>query len=213
VKLLAKGRWLLFLCGACEAVSAILYFKHAERGFHSTISLHLVAWLALAAGAAAIAAAIWPYRRDAFLIVLHGASLFALGLLLSGAFGSRVSLRAIASLVALAAASASLIAFRAALRLGRESRVSRAQVARLVALAALIFAISFVVLASGVFRSAPGSNPEMIWLGIYFAFSAVATLALTSPRSSPYLPPSAPIRASVTAGSAPQSMGATRTGA
>src|ERR1700730_4220501 len=96
---LIKSWWLLALCGVLDAIISVINFDHAGNGFHGNAVMQ-VGMLALAAGACTIAAGMWSSKnRRSWLLVLNGLALGALGLILTGIFGSRIQFRTIALLI------------------------------------------------------------------------------------------------------------------
>src|ERR1700680_6580 len=102
---LIKTWWLLALCGVLDAIISVINFDHAGNGFHDGTVMRM-GMLALAAGACTIAAGIWSSRKGkSWLLMLNGLAFGALGLILTGIFGSRIQFGTIALLVVVMAMS------------------------------------------------------------------------------------------------------------
>ena len=84
-----KYRWLLLLCGAFEAIYAVvnLVMRDADgswtiRKFAERSTVLLLGKLALAAGVCATGAGIWSLREPrSWLLLMNGAALSAIGLI------------------------------------------------------------------------------------------------------------------------------------
>jgi len=172
-----RAWWLLAAC-ALEAVAAVLYFRSAgDQGFHLRNTVVLLGRLVLATGACAIAAAVRTAPRNWFL-ALNGMGFGFLGLVLNGVFGFRIGFRAIAFLILITALSMAAVEWRAGLRLRHEQHDWRAVIFIVSALLLLLFGAIFGVMTITGLKTAPGSNPELVLLGWYFALSAASTLVL-----------------------------------
>lgn len=79
---LTKNWWLLALCGALDAIIAVIYFKHAGQGFHAPPDVPFLGKLTAAAGACTIVAGILGSRKGkSWLLILNGVACSALGLI------------------------------------------------------------------------------------------------------------------------------------
>jgi hypothetical protein len=176
----AKKSWrLLLLCGLFEAITSVLYFGHAMHGFHSNGGIALLGKLALGGCACTVAAAIWsPARSKSWLLVLNGLALGALGLVLNGVFGFKISFRTIALLVIIMAVSTGLLELIAAKTLWRLHQPGAGWIPGLIGAASVAFALAFLVLGFGGIRVEPGSHSDFLWLGSYFGFSAICMVGL-----------------------------------
>lgn len=176
---LTKAWWLLALCGVLEAVIAIIYFimqNASPLTFHRWhLTVMLLGRFTLAAGVCMIAAGIWRFfRSQAWLLVLNGLALTALGVIYTFFVGSRISFRTIALLIILMAISAAVPELQTARIMWRYGAAGW-----LLALAGALsvaFAFVFVVLGFGGLKAEPGSHQELLWLGFYFIFSAICML-------------------------------------
>ena len=175
----SKRWWLLALCGVFYAITSVIYFSHAEHGFMSQRSVVFVGKLALAAGACTIAAGIWRSAKDtSWLLVLNGLSLGVLGLVFNGVFGFRISFRTVALLIIMMAGSIGILELLSARNLRRQHYLTDGWALGFAGVASLGFALIFLVLGFGLVKIQPGSHPDLLWLGSYFAFGAICMLAL-----------------------------------
>ncbi len=111
--MLIKTWWLLALCGILDVIISVINFDHAGNGFHTKSPVMQMGMLALAAGACTVAAGMWSSRRGrSWLLVLNGLAFGALGLILTGIFGSRIQFRTIAALIVVMALSIGIYELR-----------------------------------------------------------------------------------------------------
>jgi uncharacterized membrane protein HdeD (DUF308 family) len=176
----AKSWWLLLLCGILEVIYCGMNFLMlrpngtlALRTFVSRRSTIVdMGMLALGAGVCVIAAAVWNSRKtSAWLLALNGVALTALGLIFMFWTGA-LSFRTIALLFAVMAISAGVYELAIA-RAARWPWVAMGIVSFAFAAAFLSFAFRWIQL--------PGSpTASFIWMGSYFAFSAVCMFILAA---------------------------------
>jgi uncharacterized membrane protein HdeD (DUF308 family) len=141
---LIKNWWLLALCGVFDAVLSVIYFMH-DTGFNTMNPVLLIGKLAVAAGAFTIAAGIWRSTTGkCWTLVLNGLALGALGLLFNGIFGFRISLRTIALLMVVIAASSGILYLATARALRRQRRVADGWFLGLAAAASVGFVLGFL---------------------------------------------------------------------
>ncbi|HLI29609.1 MAG TPA: hypothetical protein VKV79_00745 [Terriglobia bacterium] len=163
---------LLALCALLEAAISVVYFGHVGSGFVLRSSVLFLGKLTLAAAICAIAAGLWRFaNRRAWLLVLNGLALAALGLMFNGAFGFKISFRTIALVMIVMAASISIL------------ETARHRIA---SVASTAFAVAFLVFALGWIKLSPTWPGEtLLLLGAFFAFSALCLgrEALQSPPS------------------------------
>ncbi len=179
--------WLLAICGVLEAVIAVIYLVTALDGrltFHAwNAAVALAGKLAIAAAACVILAGVW--RLTSWFLILNGLGLGALGLI-QFTFVRRfpVSFLTIALLVIVMAASSGVLGFIIARSLRREQHPAAESLFEVAAAVSICFALMFFALGVHWIRMTPGSHVELLWLGAYFAFSAICMLALPfgSPR-------------------------------
>ena len=106
IQTLTKNWWLLAVCGVLDAVMSVIYFDHAQHGFHGLTDIVFLGRVALAAGACTIAVGLWRSANGkSWPLVLNGVALGALGLILNGIVGFRISFRTIALLIIVTAIS------------------------------------------------------------------------------------------------------------
>jgi uncharacterized membrane protein HdeD (DUF308 family) len=180
IQTLSKNWWLLVVCGVLYAVMSAINFGHVANGFHAARDVVFMARVALAAGACAIVAGVWGSKKDSsWFLALNGLALVALGLLLlrAGA-GARVGVRSIMFLMILMAISLGIVELAASRTMRRLHQFADRWVLATAGVISLAFVLPFVALGFGWVRIEPPSNPELLWFGLYFAFSAVCMLGL-----------------------------------
>ena len=174
IQTLMKNWWLLALCGVLDAIySATNFFMQdpdgslALRKFAVQGTVVFLGRLALAAGACTIAAGIWRSAKGkCWLLVLNGLALSALGLILNGIFGFRISFRTIALLLVVMALSIGIFELATARTLRRH--VPDKWFLGLAGAASVGFALVFLWIKPG-----PGAHADFLWFGSYFGFSAI----------------------------------------
>ncbi len=173
IETLTKNWWLLALCGLLNAILSAIYLDHyAKAGFHSWSAVMLAGGLLLAAGVITIAAGISRTSRGhSWLLMLNGVAAAALGLMLTGAFGSKISLRSIALLMMVAALSIGSLELTAA-------RLVQRPFLRIAGAISFVFAAAFFYYVFRWTTPQPGSLTDLLWFGCYFAFSAICMLVL-----------------------------------
>jgi uncharacterized membrane protein HdeD (DUF308 family) len=176
---LIKSWGLLALCGVLDAIISVINFDHAGNGFHSRAPVTNMGMLALAAGACTIAAGIWSSRRGkSWLLVLNGLAFGALGLILTGIFGSRTQFRTIAVLIVVMAMSIGIYELVTARTLRRQHHVADEWLLGAAGVASVGFALVFFAFVFGWIKLEPGPSQTVLWLASYFGFSAVCMLGL-----------------------------------
>jgi uncharacterized membrane protein HdeD (DUF308 family) len=180
-----KNSWPLALCVVLDAMISVIYFAHAGNGFHASKDVVFLGRLTLAAGICTIAAALWNSRNGrSWLLLLNGLALGALGLILTGIFGSRISFRTIALLVILMAVSVGIFEMGSARILRRQRHVTEGWLLAAAGVVSLGFAVMFLALGLNWIKLDPGSPGQtLLWLGSYFGFSAICMLGLGPRRS------------------------------
>jgi hypothetical protein len=177
----AKKRWPLLFCGIFEVIYCGMTFFMLRpdgtltlRTFVSRRSTIVdMGLLALGAGVCLIAAAIWNFKKiSSRLLALNGIALSVLGFVFVFWTGP-ISFRTIALLIATLAISAGAY----------ELAIART-VRRLWIVAGIVsfsFAVAFVSFAFSWIELIHGSPmATFIWIGSYFAFSAICMFALTA---------------------------------
>jgi hypothetical protein len=179
---LVAGWWLLALCGIADAVCAAMHLFMLD--YDGSLRLRTFAFsvwdmcmVALVAGACAIAAGAWNFRRgSAWLLSLHGLALGAFGVVgISPLVKGPLSFRPISLLFVLMAVSAGAFALRSA----RAQRNRSLTVAALnvFGAASLGFAVSFIAVGFGWVRRQPPYF-YWIWMSSYFALCSAFMLYL-----------------------------------
>lgn len=178
IQTLSKNWWLLVVCGVLYAVISFINFGHAA-GFHAMRDVFLMGRIALAAGACTIVAALWGSRKgSAWFLALNGLALIALGLLLSGIAGSRISLLPIALLVAVMAITLGIVEFDVARAMRHLHHLADGWVLVLAGVVTIAAALPLVALGLRWVTIAPGSSLGIVWFSLYFGFSAICMLVL-----------------------------------
>jgi uncharacterized membrane protein HdeD (DUF308 family) len=184
IRTLAKNWWLLAICGALDAtISAIYLIMQGTNGpvladsWNGTVSL--VGELAMAAGVCAILAAIWRSGTGrSWALALNGLALATLGYIQYGLTRFPISILTVAVLIVVMTVSFGILTL--AVARGLRGRLHRADSWFLGAAGIVSAAFVFPPVAFGLrwIPLAPGSHPDFIWLGSYFAFAAICTMAL-----------------------------------
>jgi len=169
--------WSLGLCVALEATIAIAYFNYAAYGTHSPDTVVLLGALTLTAGIFTIAHSIMNTsdgRR--WLLVLNGLACSSLGLILT--LATRVAFPTMALLII--GMALSLGAYQVAkVGLPRPDRGPE-WLAGVTGIVALSFAVVFLGFVFRWIKLNPASPAQsFLWVGSYFAFSALCMLGTT----------------------------------
>jgi uncharacterized membrane protein HdeD (DUF308 family) len=184
IQTLVKNWWLLALCGVLDAgISAIYFLMQGTDGPVLSRSwsgmVVLVGKLAMAAGVCTVGAAVWRSRNGKnWALGLNGVALAVLGFVQYGLTRFRISILVVAVLVVVMAVSIGV----AELGIARDFRRRRfdadswlfglvGMVSVAVALPSLAFGLRWIPIE-------PGSRVDLIWLGCYFAFAAISTIAV-----------------------------------
>jgi uncharacterized membrane protein HdeD (DUF308 family) len=180
VQTLIKTWWLLALCGVLDAIISIINFDHAGNGFHTKAPVTQIGMLALTAAACTIAAGVWSFRKGkSWLLVLNGLAFGALGLILTGIFGSRIQFRTIALLIVTMAMSIGIYELATIRTLLHERHVADEWFLGAAGAVSIGFALVFFAFVFRWIKLDPGSPAQsLLWLGCYFGFSAVCMLGL-----------------------------------
>jgi uncharacterized membrane protein HdeD (DUF308 family) len=179
IQTLTKNWWLLAVCGVLDAVMSVIYFDHAQHGFHGLTDIVFLGRVALAAGACTIAVGLWRSANGkSWLLVLNGVAVGALGLILNGIVGFRISFRSIALLIIVTAISIGVLELITARTLRLQRQIGDGWFFGSAGLISLGFALAFFALGFRWIKPQPGSLSELLWLGAYFAFTAICTLGL-----------------------------------
>ncbi len=142
-------------------------------------TIALMGKLLLAAGACTIAAGIWRSATGkCWLLVANGLALGALGVLFTGVFGHKISLRTIALLITVTAMSIGTLELVTAGILRRQQHVAYGWLLGVAGAVSLSFALAFFALGFHWINVAPESHSDIIWIGSYFGFTAICMLGL-----------------------------------
>lgn len=184
VETLTRNWMLLVVFGILDAIISVAYsvmwYTDGPVTFHSwNGTIVLLGKLAIGAAFVAIAASLWRASRGkCWPLALHGFALGALGVILYGFTGFRISLLTIALLIVVMAVTLGILALILSQSLGHRRRTADRWVSSLVGVAAGGFALTFLALGFRWIEIGPGSHVDLFWLGAYFAFSAACLLAL-----------------------------------
>lgn len=175
--------WLLVFSAVAYALMSVVYFLLEQDGqlaFHSWRSLvTFLGELALAAAVCTIAAGLTRFiNGQGWLLVLNGLAMGALGVIYIYLIHYRISFLSIALLVILMAITSGSFEFAAARTLWHRGNVWDGRLLGLAGVASVGFAVAFLALGLRWIRIEPGSHTDLLWLGLYFGFSAAGTLVL-----------------------------------
>jgi hypothetical protein len=188
-----EGWWLLALCGIIDATIAGMNFlmlnpdgRFSLRRFALPDTVWDMSVLALAAGACAIAAALWNLGKGSSrLLALHGLALACFGVIgASPLVRGPISFRPISLLFVLMAVSAGALTLRTSQGLRNDARNRRFLIVTGAALFG--FACSFPVVGFGLVRL-QSPNSYWIWMSSYFSITALSflSMAISLRRSGP----------------------------
>src|SRR5947209_2170853 len=167
VVMLVKNWWLLAVCAILDAAVSVIYLVMREEAVPLTFhawgrTILLLGQLTIAAGACTIAAALWRSAKGrCWLLVLNGGAMVALGVIYVYFVRYSISFRTIALLIILMAVSIGVLELLSARRLG--------WVLAFAGLASIGFALVFAAFGFHAVSIAPGTHPDLLWLGLYFA--------------------------------------------
>jgi hypothetical protein len=183
---LVKNSWLWALCGSIEVIYALLnvFMQSADgslriRDHFARGAGALLGSLALTAGVCTVAASLWRFEnRKSWILTPSGLALSALGLILMFWKGP-LSFRTIALLIIVMAVSIAIHAFANA------TNVNHSPWGKWFHPLARAIAVGFAILSFGLaFRwIEPLPFQLQLWMGSYFAFSAIYLLAMGVPNS------------------------------
>ncbi|HEY1183069.1 MAG TPA: DUF308 domain-containing protein [Bryobacteraceae bacterium] len=185
IQTLSKNWWLLALAGVFDAMlSAMNFFIERPDGsltLRATVrygsTLEQMGMLALAAGVCTIAAGIWSSGKGrAWLLVLNGLALSALGLIFSFRANRPIAFRTIALLVAVMAIGIGIYELTTARALRPHGTAKW-----LLGAAGAVsvgFALVFLALAFRQMNVERSPLTDFLWFGSYYGFSAICKLGL-----------------------------------
>jgi hypothetical protein len=126
-----------------------------------------------------IAAGLWRSTRGkSWFLVLNGLALSALGLILNGIFGFRISFRTIALLLVVMAMSIGIFELVIARALRRQRHIADEWFLGLAGAASVVFALAFLAFGFRWIELEPRPHADFLWFGSYFGFSAICMLGL-----------------------------------
>ena len=181
---LAKNWWLLLLSGLSYAlISSIFFFMQGGFGsltFHEWgVTVVRSGELMLAACVFSIAAGLFTRNGAGWLLVLNGLALGCLGIVNSYlARRYRISILTVMLLVMAMAISMGLLEWSAGRALVRRHRMADGWIFSAAGMISIAFAVPFLALGLQWIRLGPGSRLDALWLGLYFGFAAISTVAL-----------------------------------
>jgi hypothetical protein len=172
---LTKNWMLLGLCGILEAIiSGIFLSVHSLNG-----TVILLGKLAMAAGVLTIAGGVWRSATGkCWLLALNGLALGGLGVIWYALIRFRISLLTLALLVVVMALSVGVLELGITPTMRRQGHIMDQWFLPLTGVASIGFTLGFLALGLGWIKIEPGSNLDLLWLGSYFAFSALWKLGL-----------------------------------
>ena len=193
IQTLSKNWWLLALSGVLYAIISAIYLIMQETDgpltFHTwNATVVSLGRLTLAAGACTITAAIWRSSNGrCWLLALNGLALSALGLIFTFLTHRPVAFRTVAILVILMAVSIGILDLVTARALRRQGHAADEWFLGIAGTTSIGFALVFFAFLFRWIKLEPGSHPDLLWLGLYFGFSAIClvwiALRLHSPRA------------------------------
>jgi uncharacterized membrane protein HdeD (DUF308 family) len=181
---LRKNWWLLAVCGLLEAAISVIYL--ILQGTDGPLTFQVwgssISWLGkltLAAGVCTIAAGLLKSANGrSWLLVLNGLALVALGLIQYGFTRFPISFLTVTLLIFAMAMSLGVLEFAIGRILWRRRHAAGGLLFTLAGLASGGFALAFFALGFRWITLDPGSHADLLWLGLYFAFSAICMLGL-----------------------------------
>ncbi len=164
--------------GILYAIISIIFFAYAANGLHRFSAIIFLGELTTAAGACTIAAGLWnSARRASWPLMLNGIVCTALGWMLTFWRGP-IAFRTIALLIVGMATSLAVhefLALRSARRQALENWLPGAA-----GIVSLGFALVFLAFALRLIPLFPSPSAQtFLWLGSFFAFSAICMLQMT----------------------------------
>jgi len=177
IQTLTRNWLLLGFCGVLEAMIAVVYLIMMGANGRSTVTL--LGELTLAAGACAIATGLWRSAEGkCWLLVLNGLALVALGLIYYAFVRYSISFLTIALLIILTAASIGSLELVTARSLRRVRHAVDGWLLDLAGVISVGFALAFLLFGFGWVNPGMESHRELVWMGVYFGFSAICMLGL-----------------------------------
>jgi uncharacterized membrane protein HdeD (DUF308 family) len=184
IETLTRNWRLLAFGGVLNAIISVIYFIMRDTdgplAFHSwNRTIAFLGKLALAAGICTIVAAVWRSSKGkCWLLVLNGLALAALGFVQYALTRFPISFLTIAILVVLMAMSLGLFELDVARTLRDQHRIAAGWFSDIAGVASVGLAVGFLALGFRWIRIEPGSHTDLLWLGSFFALSALCMLSL-----------------------------------
>jgi uncharacterized membrane protein HdeD (DUF308 family) len=180
---LIKNSWLLALVAVLNATFSVTYLIMLDpisfRKYAVQSTLVFLGRVAIVAGVGAVLAGVWRATTGkCWPLVLNGLAFVALGVIFSGAFGPRISLRTVALLVIAMALGFGILELAIARTLRRHRRLVDGSWVGMAGAISVGFAAWFLALVFGLIRLEPESHSDFVWFGSYFGFTAISMFAL-----------------------------------
>ena len=181
---LNKNWWLLGLYGILNAIISAIYLVMQRTDgpvlFHTWgRTIVFEGQLAIAAGVCAMAAGIWRAGTGkSWALALNGLALAVLGVIQYGFTHLRISIITFAFLIIVMAISSAVVELRMAQRFRRERYYVDSWFFGLAGALSVAFVLPSVALAQYWIPISRGSHLDLLWLGSYFGFTAICTMAL-----------------------------------
>ena len=184
IETLIKNWWLLALCSVLDAAISAIYFL--MQGTDGPVLSHtwsgtvvFVGKLAMAAGACTIAAGIWRSGNGKnWALALNGLALAALGFIQYGLTRFRVSILAFAVLIIVMAVGIGAVELGVARAFRRQHHPADGWFFGLAGIVSAGFVLPSLALGLRWIPIERGSHLDLLWLGSYFGFAAICTMAL-----------------------------------
>jgi len=184
VQTLVKNWWLLALCGVLDAAISAIYILMQRtdgpilsRSWSGTVVL--VGKLAMAAGACTIATAFWRSKNGkSWALALNGLALAVLGFIQYGLTRFRISILAFAVLIIVMAVSMGVVELGIARNFRRQRHAVDGWFFGLAGIVSVGLVLPSLALGLRWIPIERGSHLDLFWLGSYFGFAAICTIAL-----------------------------------
>lgn len=182
IQTLSKNWTLLALCGVFDAVISVIYFALRDANGPLTFgswhgAVGYLGKLTGAAGACAIAAGLWRSAKGKCLpLVLNGLALVALGVIYYGFVRFRISFNTIAFLITVMAVSLGALELTTGRSLLHRRHAADGWSLGLTGAVSVGFALVFLSLAFRWIKLDGEAHRDLLWLGLYFGFSALVML-------------------------------------
>ena len=184
IQTLIRNWWLLALCGLLEGIVSALYLIMQNTGgpvlaqtWGGTVIF--IGKLAMAAGACAIGAALWRSKNGiSWALTLNGLALAALGFIQFELTRLPIGIFVIELLIVLIATSIGVVEFAIARSFHGRGHRTEAWLLKSAAIVSFGFILPSLALGLQWIRMQPGSHADLLWLGLFFGFTAICSVAL-----------------------------------